>query len=201
MGAIPPEKMGMTDSVVAVLGKVTVKPHEENPVRRNTDKIQRGGFVHVVLRGPNNEIKYEEYGKNLVTDHGDEMVSGRMYDDTVNIVTGMRLGTGVTAAGKNGAASFIGTYLTGSNELLDATATDATKGAGLGWRTTFVCTWIAGDITNAAISEVVLTDETALTDVQGVAANTVARFVFGATIDKQVGDSLEVTWQADFLGA
>jgi hypothetical protein len=31
--------------------------------------------------------------------------------------------------------------------------------------------------------------------------NTVARFVFGATIDKQAGDSLEVTWQIDVQGS
>ncbi len=84
---------------------------------------------------------------------------------------------------------------------LDSVAAGSDKGGGAGWRVTYVCTWIAGDITDTAIAEVVLSDENPLTDVQGTAANTIARFVFGATIDKQAGDSLEVTWQIDVLGA
>ena len=191
------EKMGIRDTVAAVLSKATGKQRRHRP----REKIRPRANVHVVHRGPDGEIKYEEYGENLVTDHGDEWLASRAYDDTVDIVTGMRLGTGVAAAAKNGAGSFIGVYLTGSNEDLDSAATDATKGAGAGWRTTFICTWIAGDITDSAIAEVALADETPLTDVQGTAANTVARYVFAATIDKQAGDSLEVTWQVDILGA
>ena len=95
----------------------------------------------------------------------------------------------------------MGSYISGSNELLDATATDATKGAGLGWRTTFVCTYIAGDVTNGAIAEVCLTNQTAFTDTTSAAADTVSRFVFASTIDKQSGDELVITWQVDFLGA
>jgi hypothetical protein len=75
------------------------------------------------------------------------------------------------------------------------------KGAGNGWRVPHICTWAAGDITDPAISEVVLSDETPLTDVAGASGNTVAKFIFGATIDKQAGDSLVVTWNVDFLGA
>lgn len=189
--------MGIGDSVSAKLGQLTSKVWS----RSLKEKIGPRANVHVVLRGPDGNIKYEEFGENLVTDHGDEWLATRAYDDTAEIVTGMRLGTGVTAAAKNGAGSFIVTYLTTSNEALDATATDATKGAGAGWRTTYVCTWIAGDITDTAIAEVALTDENPLTNVQGTAANTVAKYVFGATIDKQAGDSLEVTWQIDILGA
>ena len=46
-----------------------------------------------------------------------------------------------------------------------------------------------------------LTNETPLTDTAGVEADTVAYYKFAATIDKQAGDSLEVTWNIDFLGA
>jgi hypothetical protein len=191
------EKMGVGDNVIAKLGKATSKAWS----RVLGEKVRPRGNVHAVLRGPDGEIKYEEWGHNLLTDHGDEWLASRAYDDAVNIVTGMRLGTGATAAAKNGAGAAIVTYISGSNEALDAAATDATKGAGAGWRTTFICTWIAGDVTNSAIAEVVLSDETPFTDVAGVAGNTVARYVFGATIDKQAGDSLEVTWQVDILGA
>ncbi len=165
------------------------------------DAVGFGGWVTARLYGPDGSLKMLDEGQNLVTDYGDDMVATRMFDNAINIVTGMRLGTGATAAAKNGAGAAIVTYESGSQEALDATATEATKGAGAGWRTTFVCTWIAGDVTEVALAEVVLTNETALTDVAGVVGNTVARYVFGATIDKQAGDSLEVTWQVDFLGA
>ena len=166
------------------------------------DKTGTVDNVKVVLRGPDGEIKHEETGHNLVTDYGDDMLATRTILDSVEIVTGMRLATAVTAATKAGAGSYHATgYISGSQEALDAVAGEATLGAGSGWRTTYVCTWIAGDITNGSIGSVVLTNETALTDTAGVAADTVARYVFAATIDKQAGDSLEVTWNIDFLGA
>ena len=167
-----------------------------------TDRNIFGGNVEVKLIGPDGKIKYEETGNNLVTDYGDDMLATRTILDAIEIVTGMKLATAVTAASKAGAGSYQATgYLTGSQEALDTTATEATKGAGLGWRTTYVCTWIAGDITDSAIGSVVLTNETPLTDVASALGDTVARYVFAATIDKQAGDSLEVTWNIDFLGA
>ena len=202
------ESMGVTDQVTAVLGKVTEKPgiplgpmvptlQGSGPV----EPVRVQGFVEVRLFGPDGKLKYYEEGVNLVTDQGDQHIARRIFDDAFNIVTGMRLGTGVTAAAKAGAGGAIVTYITGSQELLDAAATHSDLGAGLGYRATHICTWIAGDVTNAAIAETVLTDETPLTDVAGVLANTVARFVFASTIDKQAGDSLEVTWNLDILGA
>ena len=167
----------------------------------HTDLTKVKDNVIVELFGPDGELKYREVGSNLVTDYGDDMTATRMFDDAINIVTGMRLGTGTTAAAKAGAGGAIVTYVTGSNEALDSTATEATKGAGAGWRTTFVCTWVAGDVTNGALAETVLTNETALTDAAGNLGNTVARYVVGSTIDKQSGDSLVVTWNVDFLGA
>jgi hypothetical protein len=165
------------------------------------EKMQVGGNVHVVLTGPDGAVKYQETGHNLVTDIGDDVIVTRLYDDAVKIVTGMKLGTGATAAAKNGAGAGMVTYESGSNEALDAAATDATKGAGAGWRTTYVCTWIAGDITDNALAEVCLTNQTALADNTSAAADTVARYVFAATIDKQAGDQLVVTWNVDILGA
>ncbi len=158
--------------------------------------------VRAVLTGSDGVVKYDETVHNLVTDYGDDMVATRMVLDAVNIVTGMRLGNdSATAVAKNGAGAAMVTYISGSQEALDAIAGEATKGAGNGWRITFVCTWIAADVTDADIEEAVLTNETALTDVAGVAGNTVARVIFPSTIDKQAGDTLEVTWQVDFLGA
>ena len=165
------------------------------------EKLRVRGMVQVRLIGPDGHLKYFEQGENLVTDHGDEHIGERIALDSQDIITGMRLGIGTTAASKSGAGSFIVTYITTSQEALDAVAVGSDLGGGAGWRQAHICTWIAGDITNAAIAEVALTDETPLTDVAGVAANTVAKFIFAATIDKQVGDSLEVTWNLDVLGA
>jgi hypothetical protein len=166
------------------------------------DKTGVADNVHVVLTGPDGKIKYEEWGSNLVTDYGDDMTSTRVFSDAIEIVTGMRLSTAATAAAKNGAGSYNATgYISGSQEALDSAASEATKGAGSGWRITYVCTWAAGDITNGAIGCVVLTNETALTDTAGVEGDTVAYYKFAATIDKQAADSLVVTWNLDFLGA
>ncbi len=181
-------KMGMGDSVEVAMSRV----------REAKSSVPVGGNVVVELFGPDGVLKDYRIGPNLVTDHGDEHVGERMYDDTQDIVTGMRLGTGSTTESKSGAGSFIVTYISGSNELLDAVPIGVDVS---GWRVPHICTWVAGDVTNSAIAEVCLTDETALTDVQGTAANTVAKFIFGSTIDKQAGDELVVTWNVDFLGA
>ncbi len=185
-------KMGTGDSVEAIMS-------------RSRDIKNKSGItfnVVVELFGPDGELKYREEAENLVTDYGDEHVGERMYDDTQDNVVGMRLGTDSgTAASKAGAGAAIVAYISGSNEDLDATPIGVDKGAGLGWRVPHICTWIAGDVTNSTINEVVLSDETPLTDVAGVVGDTVARFIFGSTIDKQAGDSLVVTWNVDFLGA
>jgi len=201
----------LSDSVSAVLGSLTRKPkyvgritHKLSPrgERKLLNKFAVVGFVEARLFGPDGKLKQLEQGYNLVTDYGDEHVGERMALDSQDIVTGMRLGTNsATAASKAGAGAALVAYIAASQEALDAAAVGSDKGAGLGWRQAHICTWIAGDVTNATINEVVLTDETAITDTAGVVGDTVARFVFGSTIDKQAGDSLEVTWNVDFLGA
>lgn len=201
MSQVVPEKLGVTDLVTARLGTEQFKP-----IQRPKDAVGVGGEVHAKLWRPDPEtgalfLAQYEYGFNLVTDYGDEHLGERVYDDTFTIVTGMRLGTGVTAAAKAGAGAAIVTYEPASQEALDAVPVGVDKGAGLGWRVPHICTWVAGDVTEVALAEVVLTDETPITDVAGVVGDTVARFVFGSTIDKQAGDSLVVTWNIDLLGA
>ncbi len=182
---------------------LTVRDHVELKVGKGVvEAAGIRGEVIAILRGPDGYIKQIEFGNNLVTDNGDEELATRIFSDAEDIVTGMRLGNdSVTAASKAGAGSNIVTYITGSQEALDSVATFTDKGAGLGGRATHVCTWIAGDITDADIEETVLTSETPITDVAGASTNVVARFIFASTIDKQAGDSLEVTWHLDILGA
>jgi len=184
------EKQKITDDVSATMSRVR-QAESKNFIRAN---------VHTRLIGPDGEIKHESVGENLVTDAGDEHIVRRVVEGaTEGAILGMKLGTNATAAAKNTAGHHIGAYITGSYEALDATPTLTDKGAGAGYRGTHICTWIAGDITNATINEVILTQDG--TDAAGVAADTVARYVFPSTIDKQAGDSLEVTWHIDVLGA
>ena len=184
------ERMGITDEVGVKLGKGIM----------SSARVR--GEVIAILRGPDGLVKQIEWGSNLVTDHGDEHIGERIALDGQDIVTGMRLGNdSATAASKAGAGSNIVTYISGSQEALDAVAVGSDLGSGVGWRQAHVCTWIAGDVTDADIEEAVLTDETPITDVAGASGNVVARFIFGTTIDKQAGDSLEVTWNLDALGA
>jgi len=192
------EKMGIGDSVSAVLGKLTGKL-TTRPAR---EKMGTRANVHVVhKRG--DVVLADYWGENLVTDVGDGHIAKRIIEgDTEEIVTGMKLGNdGATPEAKNGAGAAMVTYISGSQEALDGAPTEATKGAGAGWRATFVCTWIAGDVTDADIEEVCLTNQTALADNTSAEADTIARYQFAAAIDKQAGDSLEVTWQIDILGA
>jgi hypothetical protein len=188
---MPPSKLGMGDSVETAMKRV----------REAKENVPIGGNVIVELFGPDGALKHYEIGNNLVTDYGDEMVGERMYSDAFEIITGMKLGTGVTAADKQGAGGALVTYEPASEEALDATPIGVDKGVDLGWRVPFICTWVAGDVVEAALAEVVLTNETPLTDVTSVLLDTIARFVFGSTIDKQAGDELVVTWNVDFLGA
>ena len=167
-----------------------------------TEKVGARANVHVVHRR-NGVVIADYWGENLVTDVGDGHISKRIIEgDTENIVTGMKLGNdSATAVAKNGAGSGMVTYITGSQEALDAAPLEATKGAGAGWRSTFICTWVAGDVTDNDVAEVCLTNQTALADNTSAIADTIGRFIFGSPIDKQSGDSLEITWQLDALGA
>lgn len=185
------DKMAVKDSVVASI----------NRGRELDTKVPVLANVEVRVIGEDGSVKFHEIGENLVTDAGDEHIARRLVQgDTETAIAGMKLGTANTAAAKNTAGHHLSaSYISGSYEALDAAATLTDKGAGSGYRATHICTWIAGDVTNATINEVILTQDA--TDTEGAAADTVARYVFTSTIDKQAGDSLEVTWHLDFLGA
>lgn len=139
---------------------------------------------------------------NLLTDVGDEYFAKRAGQVAVNVPTGMRLGTGSTAVAKNGAGAAIVTYTSGSSVAIDGGfPTAATKGAGAGWRVTHKTTWAAGVATATGLNEVVITNETALTNVTGSAANTLSRALLSPVVNKGASDTLAVTWLWDCLGS
>lgn len=168
----------------------------------STDSNGIVGFGTATVYGPDGEIKQQVEFRNLITDNGDVVYATRGIGTGANVATGMRLGTGTTAVAKNGAGAAIVTYVTASQKAFDATFPSvATKGAGLGHRIAYQTTWAAGEATNAALAEVVITNETALTNVAGTEANTISRALLSPAVNKGADDTLEVTWNHDFLGA
>lgn len=146
---------------------------------------------------------------NKITDVGDEYYVKRgiaavapVAPADINKITGMRLGTGVTAASKAGAGAAIVTYAAASNHALDAGFPTATNlGTGVGWRAQYKATWAAGEATVTGLAEAVITNETPLTSVAGTAANTIARALLSPVVNKGASDTLALTWNHDFLGA
>src|SRR5215207_3151307 len=164
------------------------------------------GNILIQLYDENGNVKDERRADNLITDAGDLYYAGMAIALVTPAtpaqptkMTGMKLGTGTTAASKAGAGAALVTYITGSNNPFDASF-PATQnlGAGLGVNGQYKTSWLAGDVTNAAITEAVIVNDAA-TDATSTAANTSHRVVFTA-INKTSTDSLVITWNAKFLG-
>lgn len=174
----------------------------------STDTNVVYGTITVRVLASDGTVKHEETIKNLITDAGDLYQATRITAGVntngvsqPTLVTGMKLGTGSTVAAKNGTGSALITYLTGSNRALDSTYPQVSNlGAGLGVNVVYRVTWPAGVATSASINEVVIVNDSG-TDATSTAANTIARGVFGSTINKAAGEALEVTWNHKQLGA
>src|SRR5215218_3547432 len=163
------------------------------------------GNILIQLFDENGNVKDERRADNLITDAGDLYYAAKAIAAIApaspaapTAMSGMKLGTGTTAAAKSGAGAALVTYITGSNNPFDASF-PATQnlGAGLGVNGQYKTSWLAGDVTNAAITEAVIVNDAA-TDATSTAANTSHRVVFTA-INKTSTDSLVITWNAKFL--
>jgi len=168
------------------------------------EKMLLKGTVDVVLMGPDGAVKHQETIDNLVTDAGDlyyaQMgITGVSPANAVapTLVASMKLGTGTTAAAKNGAGASIVTYKTGSAQAFDASYPQTNNlGAGLGVQAVYKVTWAAGTATDTALTEAVISTGTADSN----AGTHIARVVFTA-INKGAADTLAITWSHKFLGA
>lgn len=161
------------------------------------------GEVHVVLTGPDGEVKAEHRGRNLITAVGDQYYAGRaaLSSGQPAQVTGMKLGTGsVTsgnAPGKTGTGAALTGYLSGSNKALDDGFPTAVGGV-VTWKRTYA----AGEATSEdPITEVVLVTENIANDDTSSAAETIARAAISGIASKGAGDTLTVTWVHTLLGA
>jgi hypothetical protein len=169
--------------------------------RANLDRVRLAGRGVYELIGPDGQVKARGTFANLITDHGDQYYAERAETSPAAIASGMRLGTGTTAVAKSGAGSAIVTYVSGSNLALDAGPAASSLGAGLGWTVEYVATWAPGVATATGIAEAVITDETPLTNVAGVAGNTISRALLSPAVNKGALDQLVITWNHDALGA
>lgn len=173
-------------------------------VPENTGMV---GYGVAELRDGDGRIKQLVPFHNLITDAGDLYAAGKIITaiapasaSAPTAANGMKLGTSSTAATKAGAASFIGTFVSGSNVAFDATYPQtANLGAGLGVNAVYKTTWAAGVATNATINEVAVVNDQA-TATAGAAASTYSRAVL-TTVAKTSTDSLAVTYNWKYLGS
>jgi hypothetical protein len=135
---------------------------------------------------------------NLITAVGDQMYASRGAGLTSSATpTGMKLGTGSTAAAKTGAGAALVTYLSGSNKAFDATFPSAAGGV-----STYKRTYAAGEATSASnITEVVIVTDAIGTDATSTAANTASRALLASPAPKGASDTLTITWTHTALGS
>lgn len=171
-----------------------------------TDRIGMVGYGTIEILGPDGKRKSFTPFANLITDSGDLYYATRAIaavapaaPSDATKMTGMKLGTGTTAAAKNGAGALLVTYLAASNQAFDATYPQtANLGAGLGVNAIYKVTYAPGVATNAAITEMVIVNDSS-TNATSTAANGISRAVFSAQ-NKGALDSMIVTWNHKFLG-
>lgn len=175
--------------------------------RRETDGAGLFGVGLVVVTNKFGRVTDLERVINKITTAGDQYyavrgaaaVSPATPADATK-VTGMKLGTGVTAASKSGAGAVIGTYITGSNRAFDATfPSTAAVGGDTGWNITYKTTWPAGTVTNSAITEAAISNAAGTDSIAEGAAGMISRITFTAK-NKTVDDSLAITWAHTFFG-
>lgn len=173
----------------------------------STDGAGITGKATVELYDADGNLKHSETVVNLITTAGDEYYAKRSAAAVVPAapadvtkVTGMKLGTGTTAAAKSGAGAALITYETASNNPFDATFPVLVDLTGdTGWQIQYKTTWAAGDVTEVALTEAVIVNDAAA-DATSTAANTIARIVFTA-INKTASDTLVITWNHTFNAA
>jgi hypothetical protein len=160
-----------------------------------------GHGIYELFDADGNLLQRGEF-ENLVTQIGDQYYGERAagIGSPPAQVTGMRLGTGTNAVGKTGAGvASIQTYVSASQKAIDGgfpTSALAGSSRRIQWKTS----WAAGEATATGIAEVVITNETPITNVAGTAANTISRALLSPTVNKGISDTLAVTWNHDLFG-
>lgn len=176
--------------------------------RPHADRMGIWGHGRAILRSPSIYVPGKMLiaqvvdFENLITEIGDQYYGERAagIGSSPAQVSGMRLGTGVTAVAKTGAGAAIVTYTTGSSIAISGgfpTSSKPSSARRIQWQTL----WAAGIATVSGLAEVVITNEVGLTNVAGTAANTISRALLSPMVNKGASDTLTVTWNHDLLGA
>ncbi|MEO7260242.1 MAG: hypothetical protein ABI047_03130 [Jatrophihabitantaceae bacterium] len=166
--------------------------------RGPVDQLMVTGAVTFEIHDEDGNLTFSETVHNIVTAVGDQLYASRGAGLTTSAVpTGMKLGTGATAAAKTGAGAALVTYLANSHQGFDATFPSVAGGV-----VTYKVTFAAGKATSAgaSITEAVLVTD-ALADATSTAANTAARVLLSAPAAKQSTDTLTVTWTHTIAGS
>ena len=156
------------------------------------------GTLHVVLTGPDGEVKLDTIVANLVTQVGDQMYAERALGlpGAPAAPTGMQLGTGSTAPAKTGTgAASIATLVANSLVATPGAPTSSLQ-AGLR-RLTYSASWAAGVATANNIQEVALVNQATSNQAAAPAASTIARALISPIINKGAQDTLAITWNHD----
>jgi hypothetical protein len=140
----------------------------------------------------NEVVDYGDF-ENIITAYGQRMYweRGAAVSGYPEPPTGMRLGTGNTATALSGAGSALTSYLTGSARAFSALPVSSVITGGR--KITYEATWPLG-VATGTITEAVITNESPLTDIPGIDANTIARVVFSTPIVKGSGSGLLLHW-------
>ncbi|HXH79939.1 hypothetical protein [Nocardioides sp.] len=164
--------------------------------REDADDLSILGYGTVEVIGPDGNVKQSVDFHNLVTDVGDLFYANRAIGAAVTALTGMQIGSGITAAAKSGLGGAMVTLLAG--QAFDATFPSVNNlGAGLGVEVVYKTTYAAG-VGTGTINEVVITNGAIGT--ASTAAQTISRVVLGTGVGKAAGDSLAVTYRTKMIG-
>lgn len=177
-----------------------------------TETVETGGAVDAcgiegwleweLVDSVTGEVKSRGVTHNLVTQVGDQMYGerGGGVSGAPAAPTGMKYGTGSTAASKTGAGAALGTYVSGSAQALDATYPQSSLN-GSSRRITYRVSYAAGTGTSdpTPITEAVLVNET-IANATSAAAATISRAIISPGA-KTALDILNLTWHHQLLGA
>lgn len=163
------------------------------------EKSGLNGEIVLTCYAEDGSVNWVDVVKNLITDIGDQYYAQRALAAVAPTapadatkVTCMKLGTGTTAAAKNGTAAGIVTYVSGSNATFSSVSRSTNA-------ITYNATWGAGTATNAALGEIAICVTNA--DSTSASGDCIARAVISPTRNKQSTDTLTAAWTHTFLGA
>lgn len=140
------------------------------------EKIIATGELKIVVTAPDGTVKHEQEVKNLVVTTGLGYIASRMKDATATAMSHMAIGTGNTAAAAGN------TTLGTESARVALTSTTVTAAA-----VAYVATFPAGTpATLAAITEAGIFNASS-------AGTMLCRTVF-AVVNKDVGDTMSITW-------